>query len=145
MWNTNLHRSFMLRKEIGKHGGLRFIIMYVLSDGPKNGAEIMDEVEKLSHGWWRPSPGSIYPLLSTMVSDGLLEKINDRKYRLTKEGEKKAKEFAELMRKPEMSVDDMLDSIDNYISYFEDLGVDKLAPYRERIEKINEKIEALLK
>jgi len=145
MWSTDLYKSFMLRKEIGRHGGLRFLIMYVLSNGPKNGAEIMDEVEKLSHGWWRPSPGSVYPLLSAMVSEGLLEKMGDRKYRLTKEGERKAKEFAELIHRHELSISDMLDSIENYISYFEDLGADKLAPYRDRLEKINKRVEALLK
>ncbi len=145
MWDSNLYKSFMLKKEIGKHGGLRFMVMYLLKDGPKNGAEIMDEVEKISRGWWRPSPGSIYPLLSTLVSEGLIEKLNDRRYRLTKDGEAKVKEFSVLMHKNEMNIEEMLDAIDNYISYFEDLGDSKLEPYKGRIGQISKKLEALIK
>ncbi|MEM3556284.1 MAG: PadR family transcriptional regulator [Conexivisphaerales archaeon] len=145
MWNTNLYKSFLLKKQISKHGGLRFMVLYILKDGPKNGAEIMDEVEKISHGWWRPSPGSIYPLLSVLVSEGLIDKLNDRKYKLTVNGETKVKEFTILMHKNEMTIEEMLDAIDNYVLYFEDLGSNKLAPYKERIEQISKKLEALLK
>jgi len=145
MWDSYLYKSFILKKEIGKHGGLRFMVLYILKDGQKNGAEIMDEIEKISRGWWRPSPGSIYPLLMGLVNDGLIEKLSDRRYRLTKLGESKVKEFSGLMYKNEMSLGDMLDAIDNYISYFEDLDISRLEPYRERIEQISNKLRALLK
>ncbi|MCL4344424.1 MAG: PadR family transcriptional regulator [Nitrososphaerota archaeon] len=145
MWNSSLYKSFLLKREIGKHGGLRFMVMYILKDGPKNGAEIMDEIEKVSRGWWRPSPGSIYPLLSTLVSEELIEKLDDRRYRLTTKGETKVKEFSGLMHKNEMSIEEMLDAIDNYISYFEDLGSSKLEPYKERVEQLSKKLGALLK
>ncbi|NON62393.1 PadR family transcriptional regulator, partial [Acidianus sp. DSM 29099] len=35
------------------------------------GAEIMDEVERNSLGVWRPSPGSVYPMIRNLESEGL--------------------------------------------------------------------------
>jgi DNA-binding PadR family transcriptional regulator len=45
--------------------------------------EIMDEIENMTQGWWRPSPGSVYPMLDEMVKDGLVKKREDGKYELT--------------------------------------------------------------
>jgi DNA-binding PadR family transcriptional regulator len=42
----------------------------------------MDDMEVMTHGWWRPSPGSVYPLLEEMVSDGTLRKRDDSRYEL---------------------------------------------------------------
>ena len=32
----------------------------------------MQEVEERSEGWWRPSPGSVYPALSQLEDEGLI-------------------------------------------------------------------------
>lgn len=63
--------------------GLRPAVCYLLAGGPKSGAEIMDEIEKMSHGWWRPSPGSVYPLLEEMARDGVLKRKDDGRYELS--------------------------------------------------------------
>jgi DNA-binding PadR family transcriptional regulator len=63
--------------------GLRTAVLHLLSSGPKSGAEVMDEMEKLSRGWWRPSPGSVYPLLEEMASEGILKRGSDGRYALT--------------------------------------------------------------
>ena len=68
------------------HKGLRKWVMYIVKDQPRNGVEIMDAVEGSSQGWWRPSPGSIYPLLDSMVTEGILKKSEDKKYSLTDRG-----------------------------------------------------------
>jgi DNA-binding PadR family transcriptional regulator len=36
------------------------------------GAQIIDEIERLSMGFWRPSPGSVYPALEELETDGLI-------------------------------------------------------------------------
>ncbi|WP_371810342.1 PadR family transcriptional regulator, partial [Acidianus sp. RZ1] len=52
--------------------GLRYIILHLLLvKGPMTGAEIMDEVERNSLGVWRPSPGSVYPMIRNLESEGL--------------------------------------------------------------------------
>jgi len=42
----------------------------------------MDEVEHLSRGFWRPSPGSVYPLLDEMTQEGTLKRGADGRYSL---------------------------------------------------------------
>jgi hypothetical protein len=65
-----------------KKRGLRNWIVRILQRVPRNGAEIMDDVEMMTHGWWRPSPGSVYPLLEEMTQEGTLRKRDDGRYEL---------------------------------------------------------------
>jgi DNA-binding PadR family transcriptional regulator len=44
-------------------------------DGPMSGSEIVDKIEECTG--WRPSPGSIYPLLSHMQENGLIKPYED--------------------------------------------------------------------
>jgi DNA-binding PadR family transcriptional regulator len=62
--------------------GLRHFVFAILRNGPRNGAEIMNDMESLTHGWWRPSPGSVYPLLDEMVEEGSVRKLEDGRYEL---------------------------------------------------------------
>ena len=48
-----------------------------------NGLDIMKKMDEASHGWYRPSPGSIYPLLQQLVNEGLVSKNNDAKFEPT--------------------------------------------------------------
>ncbi len=108
----------------------------------------MDEIENMSQGWWRPSPGSIYPMLEEMVQDGLVKKREDGRYELTS----KAKEeddwpFGTHFTGPR-SLDAMLNEINGYISYFEDLSKTdkaKLATYSDKIKSISERLSDLTK
>jgi PadR family transcriptional regulator len=60
--------------------GLRNFVLAILQRAPRNGAEIMNDMEVMTHGWWRPSPGSVYPLLEEMVQEGTLQKREDGRY-----------------------------------------------------------------
>jgi hypothetical protein len=60
----------------------------ILQRAPRNGAEIMDDMEVMTHGWWRPSPGSVYPLLEEMVQEGSLQKRDDGRYLLLEGSER---------------------------------------------------------
>ncbi len=66
-----------------KRGGLRAWILALLRQSPKNGTEIMDHIEMASQGWWRPSPGSVYPLLEELSRDGFIRKREDGRYEMT--------------------------------------------------------------
>ena len=50
-----------------KKRGLRNWVLIILRRGPRTGAQMMDEMEVMTRGWWRPSPGSVYPLLEELV------------------------------------------------------------------------------
>jgi hypothetical protein len=66
----------------GKKRGLRQFVTAILQKGPRNGAELMSDMEVMTHGWWRPSPGSIYPLLEELVKDGTVRQREDGRYEL---------------------------------------------------------------
>jgi Transcriptional regulator PadR-like family len=65
-----------------KKRGLRHWVIMILRRQPRNGAEIIEDMEIMTHGWWRPSPGSVYPLLEEMVADGTIRKRDDARYEL---------------------------------------------------------------
>ncbi|MGC9118842.1 MAG: PadR family transcriptional regulator [Thermoproteus sp.] len=71
--------------------GLRYIILRILaSRSPLTGAQIAEEIERMTWGLWRPSPGSIYPALAQLEAEGLIRvaRVDGPKkyYELTDEG-----------------------------------------------------------
>ncbi|MEM4968204.1 MAG: PadR family transcriptional regulator [Nitrososphaerota archaeon] len=73
-------------------GLLRYYILELLSGSPMSGSEIMDTIERESGGLWRPSPGSIYPLLEWLRERGYIKEVKTnevgvKKYVLTERGE----------------------------------------------------------
>jgi DNA-binding PadR family transcriptional regulator len=56
-----------------RRGMVPALVLAALLDGPAHGYELMDRLERSSGGDWRPSPGSIYPLLQAFEDRGLVE------------------------------------------------------------------------
>lgn len=126
-------------------GGLRYVALYSLSQAPKNGAEIMDEVERMSMGAWRPSPGSIYPLLNNLQEEGMIRKREDQRYELTSTG---AEEIGfsghrQTHHNATYSMEGALDELESYVSYLEDLPRDRLKPAEARLARISERLQRL--
>ena len=94
----------------------------MLHNEPKNGAEIINEVGKASLGLWRPSPGSVYPLLEDLCQDGLIQKREDGKYEVTERGREESTWSIGPWSNRPRSVDEMLSEIEAEVSYFEDLA-----------------------
>lgn len=129
----------------GPHKGLKRIVLGSLGQSPKNGVELMDDVEKMTFGFWRPSPGSVYPLLDSLAKEGLIEKGNDGRYSLTEKGSKEADtQFWPRMGGP-TTVDQMVAEMKVYVSYFEDLGREKLSPYMPEVKEIIDRLNGILK
>ncbi|GAA5008712.1 hypothetical protein GCM10023206_15520 [Acinetobacter puyangensis] len=57
------------------HGGLRLILLHLLQQKAQHGYELMNGVEALSFGLYRPSAGVIYPALNQLVDEQLLVKL----------------------------------------------------------------------
>ena len=77
-------------------GLLRHLSFQFLSEEPMSGSEIVDKIEEFTD--WRPSPGSIYPLLSHMQEVGLIKVHEDedhtlKRFELTEEGKSHVEEF----------------------------------------------------
>ncbi len=72
-------------------GFLRFFVLKLLSEKPLSGSEIMGEVESMTGGHWKPSPGSIYPLISWLQDEGYIKEVPTeeagmKRYTLTDQG-----------------------------------------------------------
>jgi DNA-binding PadR family transcriptional regulator len=55
-----------------RRGDVRTAVLLLLNEGPRNGYQIMQEIEERSDGMWRPSPGSVYPVLQQLEDEGLI-------------------------------------------------------------------------
>jgi DNA-binding PadR family transcriptional regulator len=70
-------------------GNVRTAILALLAEGPRHGYQLMQDIAERSHDVWRPSPGSVYPVLSALQDEGLVddEKVEGRRvFTLTEAG-----------------------------------------------------------
>jgi len=152
-------------------GGLRMWILHVIGEfGPSNGVEIMANVQKhydLQFQWHRKGthihphhegnvqskrllPGSIYPMLKKMVSEGLITKQDDGKYDLTEDGQiivtnlfEHFQQQNKHMNQGVLSVENSLDAMNWHVSYMEDIDKEKIAPHKESIESLIERLKKI--
>ncbi len=78
-------------------GLLRHVIVRLLLSGDMTGSDIMRILDERSEGFWRPSPGSIYPLLSSLEDEGIIKTVKtegrSKTYSLSKGGRSRIKEI----------------------------------------------------
>jgi len=55
-----------------RRGDVRAAILLLVEEQPRNGYQVMQEIEERSEGAWRPSPGSVYPALQLLADEGLV-------------------------------------------------------------------------
>jgi DNA-binding PadR family transcriptional regulator len=71
-------------------GFIRYHVLEALNEKPMSGSEIMNEIEKDTNGVWKPSPGSVYPLLSWLQDNGYINELPAdnglKRYELTESG-----------------------------------------------------------
>lgn len=86
-----------------RHGRLRLYLLKLLQESPRHGYEVIRLLQDRFLGVYSPSPGTIYPRLARLESDGLVvhEVIKGKKvYSLTDKGreelERRMDELAEL-------------------------------------------------
>jgi DNA-binding PadR family transcriptional regulator len=84
-------------------GDVRAAILVLLDEEARNGYGLMQEIEERSAGAWRPSPGSVYPVLAQLDDEGLVETdaSGERKVvRLTEAGKAYVEENREALGTP---------------------------------------------
>jgi DNA-binding PadR family transcriptional regulator len=78
------------RRETSFHkGDLKYVILDLLKDKPRHGYDIIRELEELSYGFYKPSPGVIYPTLQMLEEMGYAsstEQEGKKVYSITEEG-----------------------------------------------------------
>ena len=73
----------------GRRGDVRAAILALLAEQPRHGYEIIGEIGERSGGFWKPSPGSVYPTLQLLADEGLVtmqEEGGKRLFELTDTG-----------------------------------------------------------
>jgi DNA-binding PadR family transcriptional regulator len=86
-----------------RRGDVRAAALVLLDEEPRNGYQLMQEIEERSDGAWRPSPGSVYPALQQLEDEGLVRtrEIEGRRvFELTDEGRAHVEEKRDELGKP---------------------------------------------
>ena len=73
-----------------RRGDIRAAVLLLLEIEPRNGYQLIQEIAERSNDAWRPSPGSIYPILQQLEDEGLVAphaEGSGRTYSLTQAGQ----------------------------------------------------------
>lgn len=131
-----------------RRGNLRTWVLSILQQAPRNGYEIINQIEFASQGDWRPSPGSIYPLLAELCKEESIRKREDGRYEITEKGKKELAWLCGMPTRQRQSLDDIITEMGSYLSYLEDLkrvdpskitsNMDKLRSFMDRLTALVE-------
>ncbi len=58
-------------------GELRLLLLKLVADESRHGYELIKAIEELTGGNYAPSPGIVYPTLSLLVDEGMLEQVGE--------------------------------------------------------------------
>lgn len=103
-----------MKWKIFERGDLKFVILRLISKRPMHGYEVMKALEEESKGYYRPSPGSVYPTLQMLDDEGYLtveEKDGKKIYTITDEG-------MAYLGDNEDVVNDVFDRVENFTDRF---------------------------
>lgn len=80
MWGEQppRHRRHGRRRHGGRRqwfesGEMRYVILKLLRERPMHGYEVMKALTEETDGWYKPSPGTVYPTLQWLEDEGLVE------------------------------------------------------------------------
>ncbi len=136
--------------------GLKYWILGMLYRQDMSGAMIIDTMSQKSFGMWRPSPGSIYPLLRDMENRGEIKikktVVGQKIYGITDKGKRSLNSFdipffGRFWESDGSSVSSTIDSMEADLDYLadksEELKKDKEAV--KRLNKIKDDLSRLVK
>jgi DNA-binding PadR family transcriptional regulator len=86
-----------------RRGEVRAAVLLLLEEEPRNGYQLIQELSERSGGAWRPSPGSVYPVLAQLQDEGLVapDAASDgRVFGLTEAGRAEVEAKREAFGKP---------------------------------------------
>ncbi len=96
-------RNWMRHTAMVPKGFIRFHVLDALNEKPMSGSELMESIEKHAGGFWKPSPGSIYPLLAWLQDESYVKELPTengmKRYELTHSGKSLLDEQRNIMTK----------------------------------------------
>ena len=103
-----------MKWKIFERGDLKFVILRLISKRPMHGYEVMKALEEESKGYYRPSPGSVYPTLQMLDDEGYLtveEREGKKIYTITDDGVAYLGDNVDV-------VDDVFDRVEHFTDRF---------------------------
>jgi DNA-binding PadR family transcriptional regulator len=98
-----MHRNWMRHTAMVPKGFIRYHVLEALNEKPMSGSELMEEIEKRTGGFWKPSPGSIYPLLAWLQDNGYVKELPSenglKRYELSETGKALLEEQKSIRKK----------------------------------------------
>jgi len=83
-------RNWMRHTAMVPKGFIRYHVLEALNEKPMSGSEIMEQIQKQTDSFWKPSPGSIYPLLAWLQDNSYIKELPSenglKRYELTQSG-----------------------------------------------------------
>ncbi|WP_409465552.1 PadR family transcriptional regulator [Amycolatopsis sp. GA6-003] len=105
---------------------MRPAVLALLAEEPRHGYQLMQEIRRRTNDEWRPSPGSIYPILQQLEDEGLVRTAEEggrRVAHLTEAGREhvagREEEFAALW---ESSARDEEPGADRFAALYQQIG-----------------------
>lgn len=72
-WGAKRGRGPGGRSRVFGSGELRLALLGLVAETPRHGYELIKAIEELTGGAYAPSPGVVYPTLSLLTDEGLIE------------------------------------------------------------------------
>jgi len=118
-----------------KKGFMSMLVLTILEKQPMHGYKIMQEIEDLTLGMWKPSASTIYPLLDDLCQNNLIQIIEEeeedkrsrKNYKLTLKGEETLKRLIQKQR-------DMMKAMHSII--ITSFGLEEESVFSDDIERI---------
>jgi DNA-binding PadR family transcriptional regulator len=96
-------RNWLRHNAMVPKGFLRHHVLSALNEKPMSGSELMEEIGKTTGGNWKPSPGSIYPMLAWLQDNGYIKELPHenglKRYELTQSGKELFEEETKVREK----------------------------------------------
>ncbi len=96
-------RNWLRHNAMVPKGFLRYHVLEALNEKPMSGSELMDQIQKHTGGTWKPSPGSIYPLLAWLQDNAYIKELPTenglKRYELTQNGKDLLEEQTKIREK----------------------------------------------
>ncbi len=113
-------------------GFIRYHVLTALSEKPLSGSELIENIEKSTGGFWKPSPGSIYPLLSLLQDNGCISELPTengmKRYELNENGKQLLQEQRKITKECRESMGFQQNPM---IDFFRNIPSEKMAIFRE--------------
>jgi DNA-binding PadR family transcriptional regulator len=111
-WGGQRGRRFRWR--IFERGDLKFVILRLISEKPMHGYEVMQALEEESGGWYKASPGSVYPTLQMLEDEGYVQSTEEdgkKTYEITDAGRTYLEDHGDI-------VDEIVDRVTSFADRF---------------------------